>query len=90
MDKSRSKMVGGPRSLRGKPGTVAFYKENIPERFNNTMITVRNTGGFDVHDAEIIAARVLRWNEGVGPERNAMMIDRDRAQTASWLAKSDY
>ena len=51
-----------------KPGSVAFYKANLPDRFNNTMLNIKS--GLEAlgrtHDQRFYdeaAARVLRWNE---------------------------
>ena len=49
----------------------------MPERFNNTCITIRNTGNFSDSDAEIIAARVLYWNEGPQPHINDCLMKEE-------------
>lgn len=70
MFQPNSKLVGGQRfngsgqkKFDPKPGTVAFYKANMPDRLNNTKIQIRQGTGFSDSDCEVIAARVLRWNE---------------------------
>lgn len=51
-----------------KPGTVAWYKANLPDRFNNTMINIRSAL-FQAPTkeqqaiADRMAAQVLAWNE---------------------------
>lgn len=45
-----------------QPGSVEWYKANMPERFNNTMINIRNAG-YDQQFSEQAAARVLAWSE---------------------------
>lgn len=68
MDAPSNKRTGvarfsGAGATSAKPGTARWYKQHMPERFNNTKITVRDSGGFVDRDSELIAARVLKWNE---------------------------
>lgn len=84
MDRPTSKKIGVPRfdgkgKLQPRPGSVKWYKQHMPERFNNTKITIRDTGGFTEEESERIAASVLRWNEGPQPHINdSIMKASDR------------
>lgn len=82
MDKPMSKKIGAPRfDGRGKnqpkPGSVKWYRQHTPDRLNNTKITIRETGGLDEESAEIVAARILRWNEGPQPHINDSLIKEE-------------
>ena len=95
MDKPTSKRVGvsrfsGSGRNQVKPGTVKWYKDNVAERFNNTKIALRNTGGFSDHDAEKIAARVLRWNEGRQPVINDELLRKEQARLFALEKLSNY
>ena len=57
-----------------KPGTVDWYKANMPERLNNTAINISNGLGIPMDDyndvdnksqpgALTMAARVIAWSE---------------------------
>lgn len=66
LDQPRSKLSGVPRfgkNSKPPPGTLEWYRRHMPDRLNNTKITVRDTGGFTDQEAELIAVRILRWNE---------------------------
>jgi hypothetical protein len=71
-----AKMVNGSQTegkrrfsgvgVRGKwdprPGTVEWYKANMADRFNTTMLNIKSAG-YEQAFAEQAAARVLAWNE---------------------------
>lgn len=77
----QSKKVGGRRfsgyglkKWDPKPGTVEWYKANMPERLNNTAINISNGMGIPMDDYQSedgkwstgalnMAARVIRWSE---------------------------
>lgn len=95
MFKPTSKKVGGPRyngSPRNgpKPRSVEWYKQNLPERFNNTKIAVRNTSGFTEEDCEIVAARVLAWNESPQPHINDYLLKENEKLFNKELLHSRY
>lgn len=58
-----------------KPGSVEWYRANLPEKLNNTAINIRNGMGVPMEDytldegktwlrgAEAMAAGVLAWSE---------------------------
>lgn len=69
-DKPTGKKFGGQRfngtGLRKndpRPGTLEFYKHHIPQRLNQIKATVMESGVFEEKAAEIIALRILQWQE---------------------------
>lgn len=101
MDIPSSKKIGAPRfsgqgRIQAKPGTVKWYKQNIPERFNNIASNVESAG-YDKQSAEVIAARILKWNESPQPHINESifkeqykLFQKELLQNKYWVEQNDF
>jgi len=95
LENPRSKLSGvarfdGRGRNQAKPGTVKWYQQNMPERFNNTKIAIRNTSDCDEATAATIAARVLRWNEGPQQHINDSLMKEEQRLFNKELLRSRY
>lgn len=90
-----SKKIGVPRfSGKGlakfdpRPGTVQWYKANMPERFNNTKINIRSGLGCSDQEAERIAAQVLRRIEApIQGIIDSGALDKERCPSCAFHLK---
>ncbi len=82
MDKPLSKKIGVPRfdgrgKMQARPGTVKWYRQNIPQRFESVRQNIESAG-YDYAASEVIAARVLKWSESAQPHINESLLKEEK------------
>lgn len=81
LDKPRNKKLNSPRfSGQGRnearPGTLRWYRQYMPQKLAEVAMTVAETGGFDPEASEVIAGRILHWQESKQAAINDEIMER--------------